>query len=116
MLFNITRSTVLAQGLRIADTFHKRFRGLMLQKEHSQGEALLIVPCKSVHMFFMRFSLDVVFVDAQWRVVGLEENLCPWKVSRMYPRAHMAIELPAGTLKNTGTQLGDTLALTPSDV
>ncbi len=109
MLYNVTRNTVLALEVETAFTFLARFKGLMLRAELPQGKAMILAPCPSVHMFFMRFSLDVVFANKDYRVVGIEENLRPWQISKTYRNAHFAIELPTGTVSRTRTQVGDLL-------
>ncbi len=109
MLYNNTRDCIVASQVENAFTFFARFKGLMLRASLPEGQALSLAPCPSVHMFFMRFSLDVIFADKDYRVVGIEENLRPWKISKTYRNAHFAIELPTGTVSRTRTQVGDLL-------
>ncbi|MGI6345026.1 MAG: DUF192 domain-containing protein [Bacillota bacterium] len=111
MVQNLTRQTALTQQTEIAATFWRRLRGLMFRRELPPGQALLIYPCQAVHMMHMRFSLDVIFLDKAARVVGLEPELAPWRVSRRYPDAYYALELPAGSIAASGTALGDQLDL-----
>jgi uncharacterized membrane protein (UPF0127 family) len=66
-------------------------------------------------MFGMRYALDILFSDSQNRVVGLEPALAPWKLSNHHKRAAKVIELPVGTLQQTGTCLGDQLVFTVMD-
>jgi uncharacterized membrane protein (UPF0127 family) len=75
------------------------------------GEALLIRPCSSVHSFFMRFPIDVVFLDREGVVLKVYAPLRPWRASTWVRGARQALEMPAGTLARTGTSVGDTLAL-----
>lgn|GEM_PF-445094 len=110
-LRNATRGTVLADRERWAVTAADRARGLLDTDGLSSGEALVISPCNSVHMFGMRYALDVVFVDRSGRVVRAIENLCPMRFTRLHFRAHRAIELPVGVISATGTQRGDTIDL-----
>jgi len=70
---------------------------------------LVIEPCNSIHMFFMRYSLDVIFVDRDGRVLFLYEGIKPWRVGRLVKGARMAIELPTGTINRTNTEVGDRL-------
>ena len=88
--------TVVAQHLEIADTLWSRFMGLMFRSELRAGHGLLIRPCSSIHMFFMRFALDVVFVDADGRVVRVLDSIRPWRASLPVRGAKAAVELPAG--------------------
>lgn len=66
-------------------------------------------PCQSVHTFFMRFPIDVIFVDSKNSVIKTYHNLKPWRMSGFFFSACFCIELPTGTLTNTNTQVGDHL-------
>jgi uncharacterized membrane protein (UPF0127 family) len=106
---NVTRGQTLVSAGAVADNPWTRLRGLIGRSGLAPGEGLLIVPCNSIHMFFMRFAIDVLYVDRARRVVGLHHTLAPWRVGRMYRQAHFVVELPAGTLRATGTEVGDQL-------
>ena len=103
---------VLAERVRVADTFWSRFRGLMLAPSLPLGEGLLIEPCTSIHMMFMRFAIDAVFLDAGNRVVALYSRLRPWlRVSGWHRNAVKVIELPAGTIEACSLCENDLLSL-----
>lgn len=87
-----------------------RARGLLGRTSLEAGEGIVIAPCGSVHMMFMRFSLDVVYVDKSGAVVKAVSDLRPWRFSLGGKGAHVAIELPAGTVDRTGTAPGDQIA------
>ena len=106
---NLDRGKTLITAGRVADTFWGRLRGLMGSKPLAPGEGLLIVPCNSVHTHFMRFPIDVLYVDGAQEVIGIDENLPPWRFGRPRRQARFVIELPAGTVKATGTRPGDRL-------
>jgi uncharacterized membrane protein (UPF0127 family) len=89
--------SVVADQVELADTMWSRFMGLMFRRELLPGHGLAIRPCNSIHMFFMRFALDVVFVDADGRVVRVLNSIRPWRASSLVRGAKAAIELPAGT-------------------
>ena len=108
---NVTRSTVVADRARRAATFLARGRGLMLAPPLPDGSGLIIEPCNSIHMFFMRYPLDVLFVDRAGGVTFMYEGIKPWRVGRLVKGARMAIELPAGTIARTRTEVGDRLTL-----
>ena len=93
----------------MADTFRARMKGLLGRKEIFADEALVITNCRSIHMFFMRFAFDAIFVDAQGRVVGLAESIKPFRLSPIFFRSRYVIELKAGTIAVTKTSLGDQL-------
>jgi uncharacterized membrane protein (UPF0127 family) len=107
---NITRGLVLADSAELADTSEKRRTGLLKHTELKSGEGLWIVPCESVHSFFMKFTIDVLYLDRDKKVRGMRPNMKPWRVSACLP-AHSVLELPAGTIDRTGTAKGDQLAL-----
>jgi uncharacterized membrane protein (UPF0127 family) len=112
---NLTRNTVLADRAERADSFLRRFQGLMGVTALPLGEGLQIEPCTSIHTFFMRIPIDALFLDRQLRVVDVCHALPPWRTSRVYFGARSVLELPAGTAAASGTQPGDTLAFAPSD-
>ncbi len=80
------------------------------------GFALVIYPESSIHMFFMRFPIDAIFVDKQHCVVALSKNLLPWHpFAGVAPwKGRYVIELPVGVIDATGTQVGDSLQINPS--
>jgi len=99
---------VLASGLREAHGLVSRTRGLMLAKQLAPGAGLDIRPCGSIHMMFMRFPIDAVFYDRQFRVTKVAPNLRAWTGLAMGGKgAKGVLELPAGAA--TGVQPGDQL-------
>lgn len=110
-MINKTNNIVLAENTETAHTAVSRLLGLMGRFALPAGSALWLKPCVSVHTFFMRFPIDVLFVSPQMEVVGIRENMKPWRVSKVYTQSAQVLELPAGLLNETGTQLGDILEL-----
>ncbi|MFM7200973.1 MAG: DUF192 domain-containing protein [Myxococcota bacterium] len=108
-ILNRTRGGVLAHQAELADTAATRTKGLLGRDGLAEGSALIIDPCNSIHTFFMRFSIDVLFVTSEGQVVRVLENLVPWRLTRMYFRARKVIEFPAGTLQKVPCQPGDQL-------
>lgn len=106
---NVSRGKRLATAARVADTFCARLRGLIGRRPLKPGEGLLILPCRSVHTHFMRFPIDVLYLDGSQQVVGIDRDLKPWRFGRIHPGARLVVELPAGTASATGTQVGDQL-------
>jgi uncharacterized membrane protein (UPF0127 family) len=86
---------------------------MLARSAPESGEGLLLTPCRSVHMYGMRFPLDVAFLDARGTVVASYPSLRPGSRTRWHRDAVHALELPAGTLENTGTMSGDVLAWSP---
>jgi hypothetical protein len=102
---------VLAENVEIAGTPFKRLRGLLGRSSFPSGEGLLIVPCRAVHTWFMRFPIDAVFLDEDFAVAGVVENMPPFRFSPYVRRARAALELPAGTVRETGTRTEDKIKL-----
>ncbi|MGC8881606.1 MAG: DUF192 domain-containing protein [Bryobacteraceae bacterium] len=107
-ILNRTRGTVLATRAETAGDSGSRRRGLLGRTSLDEGEGLWIVPCEAVHCFFMKFTIDVVFLDRAKRVVKVRPSLRPWRISGSL-RAHSVLELPEGTIRATGTRPGDEL-------
>ncbi|WP_274363984.1 DUF192 domain-containing protein [Paenibacillus thermotolerans] len=105
-LYNLENGVRVAGRVEAASTFLRRFRGLMLTKELPQDCALHIVPCRSVHTFFMRYPIDVLYLDEAGVVVGTDEALSPGQVGSMVAGARSVVELPAGTIRATETRVG----------
>jgi len=84
-------------------------QGLLGKGSFDSGEALVITRCNSIHMVFMKFSIDVVFLDKRNKAVGIVEKIKPFAFSPIFWKSACAIELPAGTIKETRTQVGDIL-------
>ena len=85
--------------------------GLDGRRRLGEGEGLVLEPANGIHMFFMRFAIDAVFVDREWTVLHICPSIKPWRVSRVVRKSRRVIEMPAGQCAQTGTQVGDTLAL-----
>ena len=110
----MTRQTVLAQGADVADTSAKRRTGLLKHERLEPGEGLWIVPCESVHTFFMKFPIDLVYLDKRKKVKKVRHAVPAWRMSACLT-AHSILELPAGTAAETGTVAGDELAFDKLD-
>lgn len=110
---NPQRGTVLAWRVERADGFWRRLRGLMFRPPLPPGAALLLVPCRQVHTFWMRCAIDVVFLDRRGRVVAVLPELAPGRIGPRVGGAHAALELPAGTAAATRTAVGDEIRLEP---
>ncbi len=102
---------LLAQEVEQANTFFSRLKGLMFRRELAPQTALLLEPCPQIHTCFMRFNIDVIFLDKDNRVVAVLENLKPWRMSKFYTRARRTLELPGGTLQGR-VRAGDELVFT----
>jgi len=108
---NLTRQTVVATRVRWAGTSESRRLGLLGRDRLLPDEGLYLVPCQWIHMFGMRFPIDAAFLSRSGRILAVHENLRPWRLSRPVLRAEGVLELRAGTLRTTGTSVGDVLEL-----
>ena len=104
----MTRDRELGQRIEVARGFFSRLRGLIGRRGWGKTDGFWIEPCSGVHAFGMRFTIDVVLVDEELRVL-LVQTLKPWRVGKIDLRAYAALELPVGTAVGTGTVAGDEL-------
>ena len=110
-IINVTQNKTLAQKVEIAGTAFKRARGLLGRASLSPQQALAIPHCQSVHTLFMKFAIDVVFIDKNKKVVGLVWGIKPFQFSPIFWKSACAIELAAGTIEATKTQIGDSIQI-----
>lgn len=90
--------TVISQKTILAQTMKDRMIGLMFSKDIPRGDGLLISPCNSIHTFFMRYPIDVVFLDKNNIVVKFYRSLKAWRITPLFFRSNKVLELRAGTL------------------
>ena len=93
----------------IADTFLLRLAGLMFRKKLPAATGLLLTPCNSVHMCFMRFAIDVVYLDKDYKILKIVKNLKPWIGLSMCRKAWATLELTAGEAERCGFAVGKKL-------
>lgn len=108
--FNATRGAEIAARVRVADDADSRCRGLLGRESLAADEGLWIVPCPMIHTFFMKFPIDVLFLDRDLRVARVLENLRPWRLSPWVWAAGSVLELQGGVLKGT-VLVGDQLEM-----
>ncbi|HLX37660.1 MAG TPA: DUF192 domain-containing protein [Candidatus Binataceae bacterium] len=114
-VFNRTRGTVLCERLEVAASQVEQSRGLLGRDRLDPGSGMLfegsLLPLMWMHMFFMRFAIDIVFLDKAGRVLRINPDLRPWRVSSMVFGARRALELEAGAAARSGTMEGDQLEI-----
>ena len=115
---NQTRGTVLCERLEDAGGLSGQSRGLLGRDGLEPGTGMLFengrfTPMMWMHMFFMRFAIDIVFLGRGGKVVKVNRNLKPWRVSSMVFGARLALELPAGAAEASATELGDQIKFEP---
>jgi uncharacterized protein len=115
-IVNTRRNRELGARVALADSWLARLRGMIGRPEPNSGEGLLLTPCRSIHMYGMRFPLDVLFLDKDGTVVASYPSLRPGSRTRWHRHAMHALELPAGTVQGSGTVPGDVLVWSPEPV
>jgi uncharacterized membrane protein (UPF0127 family) len=110
---NETRGVTLAERAQRAENIWSRFVGLMGKASFPEGSGLEITQCAGIHTFFMRFPIDVLFLDDAGKVIRAIPDLRPWRATGIYITATRTVELPAGTIARTGTTAGDRVEVTP---
>jgi uncharacterized membrane protein (UPF0127 family) len=108
---NVTRSTTVGERVRVASSSLDRTVGLLRTREVQPGEGLWIERSPSIHMFFMRYPIDAVFVSKDHRVTKVVANLKPWRVVWWARGARDCLELRAGAAADAGIQVGDELRI-----
>lgn len=108
---NLTREAALAEKVMLADGWWTRLRGMMGRPEPAEDEGMLLAPCQSVHMYWMKYPLDVAFIAPDGQVVATYHGLAPSRRSKWHRDANRALELKAGRLAATRTEVGDRLEL-----
>ena len=110
-VLNKTKDTVVVEEVTLATSMWSRFWGLMGKKSLPDGRGLLIDPCSSIHMFFMRFPLDVVFLDKDDRVTKVVKEIKPWRMA-LGGGGKKALEIAAGAASTANIEAGDELLIT----
>ena len=108
--FNRTKGRGVASRVLKAEDYDSRSRGLLGRTSMDPDEGLWIVPCPMIHTFFMKFPIDVLFLDRGLKVRRVMENLAPWRLSPWVFSAHSVLELAGGSLKGS-VAVGDQLEI-----
>ena len=111
-LFNKSKGCLIASKALVADNFFLRLRGLMFRKSMDEEEALIFYHAPSIHTFFMRFPIEVVFLNQKMQVVVIYEELEPRRIV-FSTSASIAVELPAHKTSDKTLEVGDILELAP---
>jgi uncharacterized protein len=108
--FRLERGPVVCENGVVAATAWSRSKGLLGRSGLDEQEGLWIQPTSSIHMWFMRFPIDVVWAAGDGRVLKLVEGIRPWRIS-FCRGAKVALELPVGAIARSGVQVGDHLVI-----
>ena len=112
VLFDETTGVELASALELADTLLTRMRGLLGRRGLHQGQGMRFEPGGAIHTMFMRFAIDVIFLDRDDRVLKVVHSLRPWRFAGA-GGTRAVVELPAGTLAELEIHEGDIVAVRP---
>lgn len=110
-VYNQAKETFLALRAKVADSVLSRLVGLLGQRSLTQESGVWIVPCNSIHTIGMLFTIDVVLIDKNFRVVGLHESVRPFSIVRPNFRAESVLEIPPHSIFRSGTSVGDQLLI-----
>lgn len=102
---------LISDKIDMAETLKERVVGLMFKQRSDDQYGLYIPRCKSVHTFFMKYTLDLVFTDSEFNVVKTVKNLKPWRLSPLVFNAYGVVEFPAGVIEELKIDVGDKLEL-----
>jgi len=106
-VFNQTRQSFLSLDTSVGDTQFARLRGLLGRRELKSDHGLWLVPCQGIHTIGLLFPIDVVWLDADHRVVHVTEYLQPFRITSIRRNCHSVLELPVRTIFESETQAGD---------
>jgi uncharacterized membrane protein (UPF0127 family) len=110
-IYNSTQNNIIAEEVKVAENFFTRSVGLLSRKYISENEALIIKPCCSIHTFFMKFEIDVLFVGANGKVISLYENVKPWRILPIHLKSQYVIELCAGQIRAKSINKNDNIEI-----
>lgn len=110
-MFEPVNDLTIPYKITTANTFFQRLKGLMFRKAPLVGEGLWIIPCNSIHMCFMKFPIDVVFLCKNVQVVKLVRGIKPWRFVAPVKGTHSALELPEGAIDELKLQLGQKIKI-----
>jgi len=106
-IVNESKQTELGDQVEMARSFWKRGIGLMFRSGLASGAGLVIDPCSSIHTMWMRFPIDVLYVDKDGTINRADEAMKPWRFGPLFVHGKYVIELPPGTIRTTRTEQGD---------
>lgn len=107
-IVHLPTGRLVTKNTKYANTLFERLRGLMFRRELIGMDSLLLEPCNSVHNCFVYFSLDIIFIDKENKVVKIVRDFKPWRFSWIYFSARKVLEMPAGALLDN-IEVGDEL-------
>jgi len=111
MEFIVEKSGIkICSKVKLANDMFSRIKGLMFAKRMNGFDGIMIDPCNSIHTFFMRFDIDVIFLDSNNKIVKIIRSMKPWRMSLLYIKSKKVLELNGGDL-DLNIKEGDTLEI-----
>lgn len=110
-LINKTSNTIISENVMVADSFFKRFKGLMFTKELPEQNVMLIKPCNEIHTYNMRYSIDVLYIDIYNRIIAINEDMKPGRIGKSVKNSAFVVELPCNKIKSLNIKIGDVVEL-----
>jgi uncharacterized membrane protein (UPF0127 family) len=111
MLYNVNKDNLVLENVKLAKGFLGRFKGLMGRKRLNRSEGLMLLSCNSIHTCFMRFAIDVVFLNMDHEVIALKKAVKPWRMVNFVKKAYITVEMPEGTIEYKNIEVGDLLIM-----
>ena len=114
-VYNQTRECFLGLEVTPANTIFSRLKGLIGTTKLEADEGIWVVPSRGVHSLGLLFPLDLIYLDAQYRVIHVVEDFPSFRIAPLKIRADSVLELPTHTIYSSNTQTGDQLLICPAD-
>ena len=111
MLYNVNKENIVLENLKLASGFNEKFKGLMGRKRLDKSEGLMILSCNSIHTCFMRFPIDVLFLNMDHEVIAMRKEVKPWRMVKFIKKAYITVEMHEGTIEHKNIEVGDLLIM-----
>jgi uncharacterized protein len=108
---NKTKGSCVASEVYEARSFLERLKGLLGKSGLKEGEGMLLEPAYQIHTWFMKFAIDVLFLDRDRKIIHLIKDLKPYRVSGLYKSSRSVLELPSGAIEKSKTETGDLIEI-----
>lgn len=111
MLYNVNKENLVLENVRLANGFLQKFKGLMGRKKLNKSEGLMLLNCNSIHTCFMKFPIDVIFLNIDHEVIAMRKEVRPWRMVNFIKKAYITVEMAAGTIEHKNIEVGDLLIM-----
>src|SRR5712691_3486932 len=114
-VYNKTRESFLSMGVKVADTFLASLKGLLGKRKLKNDEGIWVIPSQGIHTIGVLFPIDVIYLDADRKVIHLVEHLSPFRIGPIKTSCESVLEMPTRTIYSSHTQMGDRLTICSVD-